>query len=896
MRKAEKIFSKELALNEYILVLKYFMKNKQVAHVSGLCNSPFLSADVSEEELSDIFRNAYKHKILVKKEDSICIHPEIFSFMNAWTHSVNIIAMQKPSYQGEKLIAIGRATGCYLATVQNAKKNSILLLADKSLEKLYDKLETYITEKDINRAFKLKKVNQSLADNHINDIFTVNHIFQLIVLCVDNSTGCKSGDDLTINAGKNEYEIIRGSIKNNAIEKKEIGQLRQELLAYIENNCPEPPKNEEDEERKKEDQKQEYEDPETYTSLSYQKLIHMEGYPLSRLELLKFQFRNIVNSFRDWKRILKILGIYILIAFIVVVWNMFGMCYLNDTFRMDRRAFWGDATAYLFAGIVGYGSGLKGFSFVKDTINTTFLAASFYFLLTISIKSLWNDFSHRKMGENLKGIVELAPKVKLYSKVVDRKLSSYLWGGLAIASIIGMILWNPFTIFLLSLMLLFSCAKCERGLISPVIMMYRTSTDYQKVQVGKKKCPLFANIQLWLFSLGLGFLFNSVVNLIIWFLFDYNLWARLIFSTLFVLIALLKLGIIKINKPSKVFSVIFVCVIAGGLLWFSHYGMVFADDGGWTESGGSLLGLFQNSGFATILAYSLLMGATTVCALAFFGVGSAIIVPVALGVSGVSAIWSSTTEQGKKTANDLILGKYSPYGGDDTIASVLNFTIGVVPGIGDVFSVCTATRDAQYSFENGDILSGIFNAGCGVMGLKGCGDDIVEAFGKSMLNEGTEGAAKSAISRVDDLLERAIDNSKQSAEGGIVGMVDEQIKNAINDQYDGFNGKTITKSHYENTSKSSGTKYTEGGKTNSFHADSYDPEKPFMNAGGFNSIIEEASEEQIQEIIEIMNNGAIQMDDTLSQIMQDINEYIDNNPTEMMTKEIILQLLSQYMG
>ena len=45
-----------------------------------------------------------------------------------------------------------------------------------------------------------------------------------------------------------------------------------------------------------------------------------------------------------------------------------------------------------------------------------------------------------------------------------------------------------------------------------------------------------------------------------------------------------------------------------------------------------------------------------------------------------------------------------------------------------------------------------------------------------------------------------------------------------------------------------------------------------------------------------MNNGAIQMDDTLSQIMQDINEYIDNNPTEMMTKEIILQLLSQYMG
>lgn len=888
MGKAKKMFCKKLAFREYILAIKYFMRNKKITHISGFCDTPFVcNPEISEEELSDLFRSACKHKVFIAKGDSICIHPQVFAFMNAWAHSVNIVTLHKPSYQGEKLITIGRARGGFLATVQDVKRDTILLLADESLDRLYEKLEEDITEKDVNRAFKLKKINQTLEQNGIHQNFSVRPVFQLVVLCVENKTGKKQDGELTFCVGKKEYEIVRGAVTTNLIEKKDIGQFRNELLSFIEENCPEPP----EEEKKESKGGKEFEDPEEYTTFSYQKLIHTEGYPLNRRELLKFIFYNIKKGIVNWKHFARVSGIYVAIAVLALVWNMFGMCYLNNTFRIDQHSFLGNATAYLFAGTIGFGSGLKGFSFVRKSINTVYFATSFYVLLAVMVRSLWQDIAHRKVGESIREITEFPSKIKQYINAVDNKISYYLWAGFAIASSIGMVLWNPFSVFLLSLMLLCSCMKCERGMLAPLIMLYRTSADYQKVQTGKKKYPMFADIQLWLFGLGLGFLFYSGANLLVWFLFDYNLWVRIIFTVLFIVIALLKLGIVKISRPNKTASAIMLFLIAGILILLSQNGIILADDGGWTESGGSLLGLFRNSGFATILTFSLVLGIATVATLATFGAASTVVLAASAAVTGVSALWAATTEQGRKTAYDFVMGGYSPYGGDDEFAAGLSFFVGLAPGVGEVFSLCTGTRDTKCAFENGNIISALFSGFCTVAGISGIGDDVAKATGKAIIGEGMEDVAGGAMSHADDIMgkiaDSACDSVKQNIGVGAAGVFDEQIK-----QMSTAGGNT---SNHSVRSTNTGSRQTVNKvMPDKVDGDLYMEEKPRMYITSFDEIMKESSEEEVQKVIEILNSGAMETDEGVNQIMEMINEYMEENPSERLTKESILEILEQY--
>ena len=960
MKKAEISFYRKFSFKEYVLALKYFMKNKEIPHVSGLCEGQFLNAQVSEEALSDLFRSAYRHDLFVKQGEDIHINGEVFTFMNAWTHSVNIVSLHKPSYGEMKLIAIARVKGFFLATVQNAEKDSIILMADSSIEKLYAQLEEYITAKDVNKAFKLKNINKTLQQNGVNKAYEVEHVFQLVALNVENVTGQKLDNEVMFNVGKTEYEVTRGAIEDSPIEKRNISQFKEELIRFIVENCPESDEGDADD---KTQNRKKFEDSETYSPLSYQKLVHTEGFPLSLPGLLKMQAKSVGKSLFDWKRLLKVLAINAVVSVLVLIWNMYGMCYLNDTFRISERAFWGSATAYLFAGTIGGGSGVKGLSLFRNTIDTVLLTSSFYFLLSIAGKSFLHDIIHHDFHKNIKKLIAFPAQIKLYAGNVKKSFSFYLWVGIIVASVFGMILFNPFTVLLLALMLLVSCSKCESGMISPLIMMYRTSAGYKKVSAGKKKMPLYADVQLWLFAIGAGLLLYSGINLLVWGVFSYNIWARLIFTILLIVIALFRLGIIKISKPNQVASVILMVVAAGGLMWLAQSGIVLADDGGWSESGGSLWGLLHNSGFDTILGFSAVLATATFVALCTAGLALPI-VAAGTALVGVGSLgWAGLTETGKETANDFMLGSYSPYGGDSKIATGLSIAVGLVPGVGEVFGIYSGVRDATYDFSNGNYASGIFDVVCAGLNLKGlssglktaakgvtntvakkvAGDEILGTLTSTWTQ--LDDAAKATLSSADNVAGAAANsadnvasavagsadnvagaaaNSADNVASAVAGSADDVIKmtpaqaQIWNSTLGTKLGKYVSTKYAkrqivkqlfgevtEQVKKETGDHIIGGIKDTVIQsllgegADFVDEKGAEIISGNMTiedicGIVKDSTDEQTEGIVEIMNSGVISADDKVGNLMQEVNACISSNPSETITKDTLLEMISKF--
>lgn len=172
---------------------------------------------------------------------------------------------------------------------------------------------------------------------------------------------------------------------------------------------------------------------------------------------------------------------------------------------------------------------------------------------------------------------------------------------------------------------------------------------------GKSRAPLFGEYQLRLFGIGIGLILCSILNAILWFVLDFNFWVRLTISIVVILLSFIKLGIIKVNKPTvaaifvlSVISVQIVMVMTASPL------IAFADDGGWTESGSTLSGLMQNYGWQTVLGFSLTLAAAVAVGCLTFGLGTAVVAAAAATSFGAAALGATFTETGRKAAYDFI--------------------------------------------------------------------------------------------------------------------------------------------------------------------------------------------------------------------------------------------------
>lgn len=705
------LINRTIKFDEFILAFKYFMKNKKVAHVSGICDADLLRKNMSEEELSAIFFRALKHNVFVKQGNDIHINFDIYRILNAYATSDMVVTLQNPVYEGKRLVSFAKVGDLWIALQQNAEKNEVTLLVDNAIDTLYDLCAPDI-KKGKNKDFHPKKVNKQLEKMGSDVRFGTDYVYQFVMLAVNNHTGKQFQDAVLFHVGKKSFDVLTGEVENNHLESFSVEQLDDKVLENIErifsSNTEDHPESGDDNAQKKEQREKNKEpEDETYTKFSFQRLSENQNFPHGIIALLKVQILNWIKQFTNLKRLAVLVIAQLVFALLVLLWNMYGMCYLNDTFRISQESFLGSATAYLFGGTVGSRNELKGMSFLKKDFNTVLISGSFYCLFGIWFRSLLGTILHGKVLESISNYFGFPRRIRQYVQRSDRNIRDYIWTGVIIAAPIGFLLWNPFTTVLLAMLLMMSCVKADDSSIAVPVMLFRSASCYQKVMEGKKKRPLFADVELRLFGISIGFFAYSAVNLIIWLLFDYNIWVRLIFTVLLVIMALFGLGILKINKPEKVAACLVMLVVCSVLVVLANNGIVLADDGGWTESGGTLAGLFTNAGFATILGISALMAVTTL--------GGSLVVAGILGgiVASGSFLWSSTTETGRKTAADFMLGDYSPYGGDSVIAAGLNVAVGLVPGIRDVWGIVSTARDAEYDFSHGNELSCIFDIVCG---------------------------------------------------------------------------------------------------------------------------------------------------------------------------------------
>lgn len=738
------LIKRTIKFDEFILAFKYFMKNKKVAHVSGICDADLLRKNMSEEELSAIFFRALKHNVFVKQGNDIHINFDIYRILNAYATSDMVVTLQNPVYEGKRLVSFAKVGDLWIALQQNAEKNEVTLLVDNAIDTLYDLCAPDI-KKGKNKDFHPKKVNKQLEKMGSDVRFGIDYVYQFVMLAVNNHTGKQFQDAVLFHVGKKSFDVLTGEVENNHLESFSVEQLDDKVLENIErilsSNTEDHPESGDDNAQKKEQREKNKEpEDETYTKFSFQRLSENQNFPHGIIALLKVQILNWIKQFTNLKRLAVLVIAQLVFALLVLLWNMYGMCYLNDTFRISPESFLGSATAYLFGGTVGSRNELKGMSFLKKDFNTVLISGSFYCLFGIWFRSLLGTILHGKVLESISNYFGFPRRIRQYVQRSDRNIRDYIWTGVIIAAPIGFLLWNPFTTVLLAMLLMMSCVKADDSSIAVPVMLFRSASCYQKVMEGKKKRPLFADVELRLFGISIGFFAYSAVNLIIWLLFDYNIWVRLIFTVLLVIMALFGLGILKINKPEKVAACLVMLVVCSVLVMLANNGIVLADDGGWTESGGTLAGLFTNAGFATILGISTLMAVTTL--------GGSLVVAGIFGgiVTSGSFVWSSTTETGRKTAADFMLGDYSPYGGDSAIAAGLNVAVGLVPGIGEAWGLASGMRDSEYNFSNGNELSGIFNLVCAGLSLKGLGEGI-DLAAKGLVNATSKTVIKSTLKR-----------------------------------------------------------------------------------------------------------------------------------------------------
>lgn len=495
----------------------------------------------------------------------------------------------------------------------------------------------------------------------------------------------------------------------------------------------------------------------------YQRITAAPDFPKSRLGFIFWSLKRIIIGFPKMilgmvRRKSLALLLYPLWGVLLFYYNMYMTCYYNDTFMLDRRAQLGNLSPYLMAATLQTPSSLKGLQMKWGLIDTSFLVWPLMMVLTLLFRHLILQLRQRKIGF-------FGDLLKIPGAVRDCMAHGYgkgksMWLVLAVVWILGFCIMNPITIFLAAVLLLLMFAQGTGNSLVQLAFLWACAGGRKKIDAGQKPEPDSRKYRVLLFHGSVGLAVYGLVSVLLWFVVDYNWWIRLVVTVLMVLFALLQVfmpGVISERLRSRMTIIFLLCMIAvcAAVIFGSSVGVVLADDGGWSESGGTLAGLMQNAGFSIILGVSLL---TIGLALGFPLVGVAIASLIA--GAGTFAVGLTDTKAGnyvKKSARQYFFG---PEEGENktifcTATELLNFAasfanptaemagtaLKVFQGgklVGDVVSTIgdvASTADDFNSYVNGsgdvgvgDLLWDTLGLGLDFYGLKGDYGDFKNAL------------------------------------------------------------------------------------------------------------------------------------------------------------------------
>ena len=347
----------------------------------------------------------------------------------------------------------------------------------------------------------------------------------------------------------------------------------------------------------------------------YQQAVAAPNFPKSRLGFLFWSLKRIITGLPRMilgmvkKKSLALL-IYPLWGVFLFFYNMYMTCYYNDTFMLDRRSRLGSLSPYLMAGTLNTPSSLKGLQLNWGYIDTSFLVWPLMMLLTLLGRQLILQLKQRKVFGFLCDLVEIPRSVK---ECLNRGYGKgrSMWIVLAAAWIIGFVIMNPITIFLSALLLLLMFAQGTRNGMVQLAFLWECAGHRKQIDAGQRPEPDSRKYRIMLFHGSMGMGLYGLVSLLLWFAVDYNWWIRLVVTVLMVLFAMMQVfmpGAMTGRFRSRAAAIFLFCLVAlcAAAVFGGNAGVVFADDGGWSESGRTLSGLLHNAGFSAILGISLL--------------------------------------------------------------------------------------------------------------------------------------------------------------------------------------------------------------------------------------------------------------------------------------------------
>jgi len=331
--------------------------------------------------------------------------------------------------------------------------------------------------------------------------------------------------------------------------------------------------------------------------VSYDALKKDPTFPKSVWQVFTHLLKGMWQEFK--KNFPKSFILPLIIIIILGLLNIFFLAVIEDTYYLNHRGivFIDDIKAYIMPGVIWAQSAFAGFSHLSHDKSTLSMVIPFMMVFMYLVSSFFQKlFSKEKFKTFFKDLKGMNKNKKTYSALADKSFNDYYLRGLLIAFIVGFIIKNPLTIFLLALLFLFSFIKNNKGNILITIGTIKAAHNIKRDKDGFVN---FGNIAMTILGISYGLFTYFGLVVIIWFIFNYSIWARAIFSILFIALFIF-LMITKKSKKQVVKVASFGIFFISFLILNNRIGL--ADDGGWTESGSNIIDWLSNAGTKIIAA------------------------------------------------------------------------------------------------------------------------------------------------------------------------------------------------------------------------------------------------------------------------------------------------------
>ncbi|MFI3200355.1 MAG: hypothetical protein R3Y54_02355 [Eubacteriales bacterium] len=677
----------EMKTREYYFLLKLIMGLNGKERISGVKDTFF--DEFSEEESKKILENLKKDKILNESDGNIAIREGVRRQLDIITSSIYSCSFKNSTLQNAQANLHFYYDDQTFVGIYSTKSKTIITSCD-DCEGVMAAFEKELLAKSIQEDFKLEQWHEWSNNKFETPItepicsFETSLVSNVFIREAFHTTVVGDQTDLHIVRNGEFHQDTDAVFEKTSIDQY-YGVIRCEIMRL----------QKETEFTRKDGSvkgsgynpyKDTVKEPTDYEKIVSSKMFPQNGFllvPYIVLMFLKNLPKMVVDVFKNKMVSVILMAIWTILLF---GYNMYATCFINDTFMFDRKAVWGNLTPYVMGGQISTPSKLYGFEMNMGTIETTYLVAPLFILITFLLKILYDICKKRKFS----GVVDLLtaiPKSILihFKGGID---TNVVWIMYAVAVMIAFVIFNPLTTAILSLLFFMIYTQGRDSAYTQFIMIGLCAINRPKVEKGLKNQPTYDlatnHIGVW----AQGFAIASILNFILWNVCQYSFYMRGIATIMLVLLACLQLALSKQKRAKDIVVKLFL--LAFHMLIVAQTMVVFADDGGISESGGSIYGWLQNAGFSAILGISV---ATIIAAV----VGTIVVPAVIGGVVGSGLMLSTIGDTGWSEYVTKSSGQFFFGSGDDS----LTILCGAVKVIDIVSSLLTFKPTATNSTRVG---------------------------------------------------------------------------------------------------------------------------------------------------------------------------------------------------